>query len=104
MKNIIVDPGNIDTSASYVSAAAARDRSFLVAYIPPVHKGKIKVDLSVLSKPGFAYWFDPTDGRWIAVGASPIDNKGVKELIPPAKNNGGEGDWVLVVKISRAKG
>jgi hypothetical protein len=103
MKNIIVDPVNIDTSASYVSAAAARDGSFLVAYIPPAHKGAIKVDLSVLSKPGFAYWFDPADGRWHGVEASPLANKGVKEFIPPPKNNAGESDWVLVARTSRIK-
>ena len=51
MKNIIADPDNIDTSVSYISAAAARDGSVLVAYIPPDHTGEVKVDLSALSKP-----------------------------------------------------
>jgi len=97
MKNIIVEPHNIDTSASYVSAAAARDGSFLVAYIPPTHQGAIKVDLSVLSKPGFAYWFDPTDGRYIPVQASPISNDGTREFYTPGKNHTGESDWVILI-------
>ncbi len=103
MKNIIVDPVNIDTAAAYVSAAAARDGSFLVAYIPPAHKGEVSVDLSVLSKPGFAYWFDPTDGRYLAVEASPVSNTGIKEWIPPGKNKRGESDWVLFIKTNRIR-
>src|SRR6187431_1254342 len=63
-ESIIADPVNIDTTAAYVSAAAARDGSLFVAYIPPAHKGGITVDLSVLNKPGFVYWFDPTDGSY----------------------------------------
>jgi hypothetical protein len=97
MKDIISDPGNIDTTASYVSAAAAHDGSFLVAYIPPAHEGVVRVDLSVLSKPGYAYWFDPTDGRYIPLEESRLPNTGPKEFIPPAKNDAGESDWVLLV-------
>lgn len=103
MKNIIVDPVNADTSASYISAAAARDGSFLVAYLPPAHRGKIKVDLSVLSKPCFAYWFDLKDGRYIPVNASPISNTSIREFNPPGKNHPGENDWVLVIKTKRGK-
>ena len=101
MKNIIVDPVNIDTAASYVSAAAARDGSLLVAYIPPAHKGGVKVDLSVLSRPAFVYWFDPTDGRYIPLEASPVSNTGVREFTPPAKNQDDESDWVLLLTTSR---
>ena len=101
MKNIIVDPVNIDTTASYVSAAAAKDGSLLVAYIPPAHKGGVKVDLSVLSRSSFVYWFDPTDGRYIPLESSPVRNTGVREFISPGKNHGGESDWVLLLTTSR---
>jgi len=103
MKNIIADPVNIDTASSYVSAAATRDGSLLVAYIPPAHKGVVKVDLTVLSKPGFVYWFDPTDGRYIPVGASPVSNTGIREFTTPGKNHGVESDWVLLVITSRIR-
>jgi hypothetical protein len=95
MKNIIADPANIDTSASYVSAAAARDGSFLVAYIPPAHEGNVKVDVSVLSKRCHAYWFDPADGKYTPAGA--VANKSIKEFTPPGKNSTGETDWVLLI-------
>ena len=101
MKSIIADPVNIDTTAAYVSAAAARDGSFLVAYIPPAHKGGIKVDLSVLNKPGFVYWFDPTDGSYSPVQASPVANTGIREFTPPGKNYGGAFDWLLLAVTSR---
>lgn len=100
MKDIITDPANIDTTASYVSAAAAKDGSFLVAYVPPAHQGSVKVDLSVLRKPGFAYWFDPTDGRYTQAATSVIKNRGVREFIPPGKNRAGERDWVLLIRTA----
>ena len=100
MKDIITDPANIDTTVSYVSAAAAKDGSFLVAYIPPAHQGSVKVDLSVLRKPGFAYWFDPTDGRYTQAATSVIKNRGVREFIPPGKNRAGERDWVLLIRTA----
>jgi hypothetical protein len=103
MKNIIVDPVNKDTSASYVSAAASRDGSLLIAYIPPAHKGEVRVDLSVLSRQGFAYWFDPTVGQYIAVKSTPVTNKGIESFVVPGKNQAGENDWVLVVKTKRIK-
>ena len=83
MKKIIANPVNIDAAATYVSAAAARDGSFLVAYIPPAHKGAIRVDLSVLSKPSYVYWFNPTDGRYLPMEASLVSNTGIREFVPP---------------------
>ena len=103
MKSIIVDPVNIDTAASYVSAAASRDGSLLVAYIPPAHKGGVKVDLSVLSRITFAYWFDPTDGRYLSVEGSPVNNTGIREFTPPGKNQDGESDWVLLLTTTKIK-
>ena len=103
MKTIIVNPSNIDTSAAFVSAAAARDGSFLVAYIPPAHKGEVPVDLSVLKKSGFAYWFDPTDERYISVQTSALPNKGVRKFMPPANNEAGESDWVLLITTTKMK-
>lgn len=103
MKNIIPDPANLDTDPAYVSAAAARDGSLLVVYIPPAHKGTIKVDLSVLSKPGFAYWFDPTNGQYIPAAVSPVLNNAIRTFTPPGKNHSGESDWVLVISTKKIK-
>ena len=96
MKDVIIDPLNIDTTASYVSAAAARDGSLLVAYIPPAHDGGVTVNLTVLKKAAFAYWFDPTDGSFLPVGESRVTNKGNRTFVPPGKNHQGQTDWVLI--------
>ncbi len=101
MKDIIVDPLNIDTTASYISGAADRDGSLMVAYIPPAHKGGVTVDLSVLSKPARGYWFDPTSGRYIPVGGSQINNTGNRLFLPPGKNLQGETDWVLILTTEK---
>lgn len=55
MQTIIADKNNMDTSAIYVSAAAAKDGSLLVAYIPPAHTGSISVNMNVLSRESNAY-------------------------------------------------
>ncbi len=101
MQTLIVDDNNIDTSAAYVPAAAAKDGSLLVAYIPPAHKGNIIVNMSVLSSKVFAYWFDPANGKYTAVTNSPFNNTGVQSFIPPGKNSTGETDWVLVLSVKK---
>ena len=103
MKDIIVDPVNVDTAASYVAAAASREGSLLVAYIPPAHKGEITVDLSVLSKPSFAYWFDPSDGRYLPAEESKINNNGKRKFVTPGKNQSGEMDWVLLLTTKKRR-
>ncbi len=95
MKTLIVDKNNIDTNADYVSAAAAKDGSLLVAYIPPAHQGSITVDMRALSSKVYAKWFDPTDGTYIEISGSPFDNKTIASFIPPGKNSAHETDWVL---------
>ena len=97
METLITDAKNIDTSAAYVSAAAAKDGSILVAYIPPTHKGSITVNMKILADKMYGYWFDPTTGMYTSIGDVPITNKSVHSFTPPGKNSRGEGDWVLVL-------
>lgn len=101
MKTLIIDKTNIDTAASYVSAAAAADGSLLLAYIPPAHHGSIAVDLSVFKTRVYGRWFDPTNGTYIAVTGVPFDNKGVRSFFPPGKNSAGETDWVLKLTVKK---
>ena len=85
MKPIVLDPGNSDTTASFVSAAAAHDGSFLVAYIPPAHKGEVNIDMRVVNRDAYAYWFDPTDARYFLIPASPISNRSAKKFFASRK-------------------
>ncbi|HLK29885.1 MAG TPA: DUF4038 domain-containing protein [Puia sp.] len=101
MKTLIVDENNIDTLASYVSAAVSADGSLLVAYIPPAHNGNINVDMTVLKGKVYARWFDPTNATYINVSDAPYHNKGMHTFSVPGKNSVGEKDWVLVIKAKK---
>jgi hypothetical protein len=101
MKTLIIDNNNVDTTVSYVSAAAAMDGSLLVAYIPPAHQGSIAVDLGVFKTQVYGRWFDPTNGTYSVVTGVPFDNKGVRSFFPPGKNSAGETDWVLKLTVKK---
>lgn len=82
----------------YVSAARAADGSLVIVYLPQARP--ISVQLTRLSAPVTAQWFDPTDGSMRAVEGSPLDNDAVHELRPPSRNAIGESDWVLLLEAS----
>jgi len=103
METLITDAKNIDTSAAYVSAAAAKDGSLLVAYIPPAHQGSITVTMKQLADKMYGYWFDPTIGVYTSIIDSPFTNKAVHSFTPPGKNSRGEDDWVLVLSATERK-
>ena len=103
METLITDAKNIDTSAAYVSAAAAKDGSLLVAYIPPAHQGSITVNMKRLANKMYGYWFDPTMGVYTSIVDSPFTNKVVYSFTPPGKNSRGEDDWVLILSATERK-
>jgi hypothetical protein len=86
--------GNVDSS-DYVTTAATRDGRLAISYLPD--GGKIRVDMRRLAKRVKARWYDPTNGTYIAVPGSPFRNSGRVDFTPPAKNAGGDHDWVLVL-------
>lgn len=83
----------------YVSAARAADGSMVIIYLPEARP--ISVNLTRLSAPVKAHWFDPTDGSMRAVKGSPLANDVVHEFRPSNKNAVGESDWVLLLETSR---
>ncbi len=95
MKNLITKGGSSDTCTDYVAAAATRDGTLLVAYIPPAHAGRITVDMTVLKDKVMAYWYDPTNGTTTNISGSPFNNKRKLKFNPPGKNSNGQNDWVL---------
>ena len=101
MKTLIVDANNIDTSAAYVSAAATKDGSLMVAYIPPAHDGGITVDMSALGNKMYGYWFDPTNAKYSAINNTEPDDKGFHSFIPPGKNSSSDNDWVLMLSSKK---
>lgn len=103
MKTLVVDANNVDTIAGYVSAAATKDGSLLVAYIPPAHTGSIVINTDVLYGKVYAYWFDPTNGKYTSIDGLPVAAKGVQSFTPPEKNSAGETDWVLILSAKKRK-
>ena len=101
LPTLIADPANSDSTQAYVSAAATKAGTMLVAYVPPAHQGAIPVAMSAMSKSAYAYWFDPTSGQYTAVGKEPIPNQGVHEFTIPGKNKAGATDWTLLLTTAK---
>jgi hypothetical protein len=84
------------TTDDYATAARTSDGALVIAYMPTTRA--ITVDMSKLSRPATARWYDPTIGEYITVDGSPLANKGTRQFTPPGKNHDGDGDWVLVLE------
>jgi hypothetical protein len=82
--------------SDYVTAARVADGSLVVAYMPS--PGSLTVDMTKLSRPATARWYDPTRGTYTAIAGSPFANSGSHVFTPPGNNADGDGDWVLVLQ------
>ena len=89
--------GSVATD-TYATAARAPDGRVVIVYVPTIRP--ITVDMSKLSGPTAARWYDPSIGEYIRVGGSPFSNTGSRQFTPPGKNHDGDGDWVLVLEAS----
>ena len=89
--------GSVSTD-TYATAARTPDGTLIMVYMPTIRP--ITVDMSKLSGPTAARWYDPTTGEYIPAAGSPFANIGTRELTPPGKNHDGDGDWVLVLEAS----
>jgi hypothetical protein len=96
MENLVVN--NVaDTSASYIAAAATRTGSMLVAYAPPPYKGDIVIDMTSIKRTLNAYWFDPTNGKYISVKGDQLERTDQLSFSVPGPNSRNENDWVLLM-------
>ena len=82
----------------YVTAARTPDGTLGLAYLPSSRT--VTVDLSELSGPVTARWYDPTAGTYAPIDGSPFANTGSQQFTPPGDNAAGEDDWVLVLEVS----
>ena len=89
--------GNVN-NATYVSAARASDGSMAMAYLPG--GGTITVDMTRLTGPVTARWYDPVAGTFTSIAGSPFANTGSRNFTTPGSNAGGSVDWVLVLEIA----
>jgi hypothetical protein len=88
--------GSVNDS-DYVTAAATRDGKLAIAYLPTSRP--VSIDLSKLSGPVLAQWYDPTNGTYVAVADTPLANSGIRSFKTPGRNHGGDEDWVLVLRV-----
>jgi len=97
MKKLVTSGQSASVSdANYVAAAAAADGTLLVAYLPPAHSGTISVDMTAMSAPSRARWFNPTSGSFTDI-SSGLSNTGAQAFTPPGNNGTGSNDWVLLI-------
>src|SRR4029079_5897079 len=79
----------------YVTAARTSDGTLAIAYMPSSRT--LTVDLSTLSGPAQARWYDATNGTFRSITGSPFANGGSMQFTPPGPNGDGADDWVLVL-------
>ena len=84
------------TNNDYATAARTPDGSLVMAYLPTLRT--LTVNMTNLSAPAKASWFDPVSGAYFAIAGSPFTNSGPRTFTPSGTNSGGAGDWVLVLE------
>lgn len=96
MKAIVTAGGSQPSLPDYVASAASLDGTLLVAYVPPAHSGSISIDMTVMSGPAQARWFNPATAAYTVIGT--FSNTGTQTFDPPANNGTGFTDWVLLLE------
>jgi hypothetical protein len=76
-----------------IQAARAKDRTFLLAYLP--EGGAVGIHMDRISgKSVQARWYDPREGTWHDIGQ--YRNTGVRDYVAPSR--GEQSDWLLVLE------
>lgn len=85
-------------TSDFVTAARTADGTLVLAYLPT--RRTLTVDMTKLSRPATARWYDPSRGTYAAIDGSPVANTGSHAFTPPGNNADGDGDWVLVLETN----
>jgi hypothetical protein len=88
--------GDAGVGAAHINATRGADGSFAFVYLP--RGGSVEVDLSTLSGPGTAWWFDPRTGAATKTADHP--GSGIQGYRAPS--SGIDDDWVLVLDVAAA--
>lgn len=89
-------------TSDYVTAARTPDGKLVMAYLPS--RRTITVNLSRLSAPATARWYDPAHGAYQPAADAPLPTSGKRSFTPPGNNADGDGDWVLVIETAPPTG
>lgn len=82
------------TTDTYATAASTPDGKLVAAYMPTSRT--FTINMSKLSGPVTAQWYDPTNGAYHRIGSG-LSNSGTRQFSPPGTNNAGDADWLLVL-------
>lgn len=96
--------GTIKTRTSqsdFCTAARTSGGSLIVAYMPTARE--ITVNMASLKAPADARWFDPTSGTYRTIPGGPFANEGTRQFTPPGRNDGGDSDWVLLLRVNSTR-
>ena len=97
MGTLVTAAGSSPALSDYVAAAASPDGALLVAYVPPNHSGPVTIDMTAMSGPTRARWFNPTTAAYTNAGIG-LPALGTKVFAPPGDNGTGFSDWVLLLE------
>ena len=97
MGTLVTAGGSSPALSDYVAAAASPDGTLLVAYVPPDHSGPITIDMTAMSGPTSARWFNPTTAAYTDAGIG-LPSNGTMAFAPPGDNGTGFSDWVLLLE------
>jgi hypothetical protein len=90
----------IRSDADQAVAARSANGDLAVVYSPSART--MAIDLTKLRGPLVrAQWFDPVSGKLRAVSGSPLRTSERHDFTTPAKNAGGDGDFVLLLTSTR---
>jgi hypothetical protein len=84
-------------AADYVTAARTPDGTLVMAYLP--YATTVTLDLTQLSGPATARWYDPAAGSFVLIPGSPLPNTGSHNFTAPGNNADGDQDWILVLEV-----
>jgi Protein of unknown function (DUF4038)/Putative collagen-binding domain of a collagenase len=89
---------NLVNNNDYATAARTADGSLVMAYMPTSRT--LTVDMSKLSGPAVAHWYDPANSTYLPIAGSPFANSGTRNFTPSGNNSDGDGDWILVLETN----
>jgi hypothetical protein len=98
---VLTSGSGTDGQPDYVTAARTADGRLVMAYVPSTSTGTraVTVDMSKLSGPASASWYNPTTGAYTAVAGSPFAPSGSHAFTTPGDNGTGTNDWALVLEV-----
>lgn len=90
----------------YVVSGRAEDGGLLMAYVPStgIEARTLTADLSRITGPAQARWFNPVTGAYAPIAGSPFANTGRHDFTTPGDNGTGTNDWLLVIEATSPPG